>query len=342
MPSFPLSLSQWRYRKAFQITEQAGQNLTDYQRIIKIGESSGATGCDFHLEGLSAIFPSGKNQGGDLRFHDGQNELSFWVEQVIGTSPNRIAYVWVKIPSLNANQTKTLYIYFGNQLASNVSNGNNTFDFFDDFEGTSIDTTKWDTSGVTILSYSNSMVNYKSNTSNHRYLMYKLATYSNVSIRARQKDGPGTDYPVIGLVTRKSTYSGNTIDNLYYSRFYATSSSSGNSNICKRVTGTEYAIQLDNSVYPTSGTWYVEEFSVYGNSLKHKLLYDSNYTSVGAGEWNATDTSHTSGYVGLFSEWNTKNIYTDWILVRKYTSPEPAFSSAGSLERRSSIIPLII
>jgi len=140
MPSFPLSLSQWKYRKAFQITEQAGQNLTDYQVLLKIGESSGASGANFHLEGLSAIFPSGKNDGGDLRFHDGQNELSFWVEDVTGTSPNRIAYVWVKIPSLSANQTKTLYIYFGNQSASNVSNGNNTFDFFDDFD-TNLD--KW-------------------------------------------------------------------------------------------------------------------------------------------------------------------------------------------------------
>jgi hypothetical protein len=344
MPSvlFPSNLKAWKYRKAFKITEQAGQNLIDYQKLIKIGESSGATGCDFHLEGHSAIFPSGKNQGGDLRITDSDETtlLSFWAENVIGTPPNRVAYVWFKIPSLRANETKTFYIYFGNSSASNASDGNNTFLFFDDFEGTSINTNNWDTSGVTILSYGNSMVNYRSNTNNHRYLMYKLATYSDVAIRAKQKDS--NSYPVIGLVARKSTYYGNTIDNLYYTRFYSNTTSSAVPQISKRVNGTEYAIQVDTTGYPVPNVWHIQEFCLAGNNLKHKLIKEDGYQPVGSGEWTVTDTSFTSGYIGLFSEWNDKNIYTDWVLVRKYVSPEPAFYSAGAEEKRSTIIPFII
>ena len=109
-----------------------------------MGESSGATGEDFDVGGNSANFPSVKNDGGDLRFtaSDGTTLLPFWVESVSGTTPNRVANVWVKV-SADLGSNQDIYIYYGNSSATNGSNGDNTFDFFDDFEGTSIDTNKW-------------------------------------------------------------------------------------------------------------------------------------------------------------------------------------------------------
>jgi len=52
-------------------------------------------------------------------------------------------------------------------------------------------------------------------------------------------------------------------------------------------------------------------------------------------------TFSTAQTVGLRHGESTSYFYADWFFVSKYTSPEPAFSSAGSLEKRSSIIPLI-
>jgi hypothetical protein len=323
-------LTGWRYRKKITIQGSSGAG-TNYQVLLKIGASSEATGAHFHLEGLSSNFPSGKNQGGDLRFtsSDGITPLDFWVENVVGTSSNAVVYVWVKVlEDLGSN--RDIYCYFGNEGATNASDGNNTFLFFDDFEGTSIDTTKWDTSGVTILSYGGSIVNYRSNTSNHRYLMYKLVTYSDVAIRARQQDT--SIHPVIGLVARKSTYNGNIIDNLYYARFYSINATEAQAQIRKRVSGSESSIQADPTYYPVPNVWHIQEFCLHGSNLKHKLIKENGYQPVGPGEWTATDTSFSSGYIGLFAEWNNKNIYTDWILVRKYVSPEPAFLSAGPLE----------
>jgi len=121
---------------------------------LKIGESSGATGADFNLEGLSAKFPSGKNDGGDLRFttSDGVTLQGFWVEGVSGTSPNRVAYVWVKV-SADLGTNQDIYCYFGNPNATNVSNGDNTFIFFDDFEDGVINTSKWDVGTATYNRY---------------------------------------------------------------------------------------------------------------------------------------------------------------------------------------------
>ena len=39
--------------------------------------------------------------------------------------------IWTKIPSV-PNGTSTIYLYYGNNLATSLSNGTNTFDFFED------------------------------------------------------------------------------------------------------------------------------------------------------------------------------------------------------------------
>ncbi|MCD6124137.1 hypothetical protein J7J62_03075 [bacterium] len=58
-------LNGWNYRKKITIQGQSGAG-TDYQVLLKVGESSGASGCDFHVEGHSSNFPSDQNQSGDL------------------------------------------------------------------------------------------------------------------------------------------------------------------------------------------------------------------------------------------------------------------------------------
>ena len=141
-------LGNWTYRKKITISGASGAG-TNYQILLKIGESSGATQMDFHLEGHSANFPSGKNQGGDLRFtlDDGTTVLPFWVEKVTGEAPNRVAYVWVKVAD-SLDSDVDIYCYYGNSNADNVSNGNNTFIFFDDFYYLeNFDSGKWDKVG---------------------------------------------------------------------------------------------------------------------------------------------------------------------------------------------------
>jgi Uncharacterized conserved protein len=97
-----------------------------------VGESSGSTGADFHLGGHSK-FPTAKNDGGDIRFtdNDGTTLLPFWVEEVSGSSPNRVAKVWVKVKD-DLGSNVDIYCYYGNSSATNYSNGANTFIFFDD------------------------------------------------------------------------------------------------------------------------------------------------------------------------------------------------------------------
>jgi hypothetical protein len=62
------------------------------------------------------------------------------------------------VPSIPASSSTTIYIYYGNPSATSQSNGANTFIFFDDFTGTTIDTTKWVTSGTGSYTISNGLL----------------------------------------------------------------------------------------------------------------------------------------------------------------------------------------
>jgi|GEM_PF-2588280 len=124
-------LTGWSYRKTIIIAPSADGAQTDYQLKLLVGESAGASGeqvdCAGHV--LSSF--------NDLRFatDDGETLCDYWIESIIGATPNRLATVWVKIPSIAASPTTTvIYMYYGNAAASVVSSGANTFIVFDDFE----------------------------------------------------------------------------------------------------------------------------------------------------------------------------------------------------------------
>lgn len=137
--------SLWGWRKSITLTGVTGAG-TNNVVLLKIGESSGASGEDFDLNSKSLDFPNANDDGGDLRFtaSDETTDLPFYVERVTGTTPNRLAWVWVKV-SADLGTNQNIYVYYGNAAASNASNGVNTFEFFDDFNDGSISTTVWTT-----------------------------------------------------------------------------------------------------------------------------------------------------------------------------------------------------
>ncbi|MHA1933140.1 MAG: DUF2341 domain-containing protein, partial [Promethearchaeota archaeon] len=81
-----------------------------------------------------------KSDGGDIRFFD-QNHvlLNYWVEtwDTLGTS-----IIWVKVPNAGTSEISMVY---GDPSANSLSNGESTFILFDDFEGSTLDSSKWHT-----------------------------------------------------------------------------------------------------------------------------------------------------------------------------------------------------
>jgi len=303
--------------------------------LLKVGESSGATGCDFHLDSKSSNFPSDKNQGGDLRFtaEDGGTLLSFWIEKVAGTSPNRVAYVWVKV-SADLSTNQSIYCYFGNPNATNASDGNATFLFFDDFGGTSLDTTKW-------VAYAN---NYSVVNSILRINIGGVERTSAFSFHFQ--DGYMAEVRVKHEISASNF--GGVLPEVASSSYTA----SGNANsdatvIFMRGSGTDtaYVRMGDGSTSsynvvssantgwtPSTGTWYVTGISINGGTVKLWADGTAIY-SVSGISWAKNITYVKLGSFYRDATYDIQDTSYDWVRVRKYVSPEPAFSSAGSMEK---------
>jgi len=314
-----ITLNGWMYRKPLSITEQSGNNLIDYSICLKIGESSTSANYDFHLGGLSAKFPSGKNDSGDLRFYDGTNGLPFWVEKVDGTAPNRTAYVWVRIPYLGANQTKTLWCYFGNPNATNISNGDNTFALFDDFDVTSLNTIKWTPVGD--YSISNGIIqinpNHSTNSGTIDGISCNDGIYSNLTfnypIEIRTKITRHTDYVLykIGLL------------GLYYDY------DDGGANY--------WGLFLNNSRVITWG-YDIPSNGLVGDvivRITSNSFYLKDSSSNTPQTWNYGLNNNPNNYRIILSSWYTGDMSIDFVTVRKYTSPEPALTWVGNIEKNS-------
>lgn len=96
------------------VAEKSGKDLRDYQVLIDLNENNFS-------------FDSDKDK---LSFIDEDGTvLNYWIEE--WNSSAEEAKIWVKVPELKANESKTIYMDLnGDSLPS----GENTFDFFDDFE----------------------------------------------------------------------------------------------------------------------------------------------------------------------------------------------------------------
>ncbi len=132
-PSGPLT--EWNFRKPHVIKPalNAGSN---YQVKIIVHRGSGADSDEnVYLNGKSLSWPN------DIRFtgSDGVTDLNYWLEG----SDSNTAVFWVKVRDDLSTRGATIYVYYSRPNALSASNGGDTFEFFDDFSDSTLDTNKW-------------------------------------------------------------------------------------------------------------------------------------------------------------------------------------------------------
>ncbi len=286
--------SDWRYRKAVTVNNTGNtSNLTNYQVSITIDTAS--------------LISTGKMRSdcGDIRFTDadGTTNLNYWIESGCNTASTK---VWVKVPSIPASSSKTIYMYYGNPTATSQSNGDDTFAFFDDFNDGIIDTVKWPTAtrDTTGFTESNGYLNGSNTTG---YLTSNVALTGNyIQETLHQRTTDATNgYQSAGFYISTSDAYGILIHptNRWYIQSdgawngpYATYTSTGWVRIKVVAIGSGSYIQLSQTLNTSQ--------SVSNGGLS------SEYVRLGR-RYDDICTGQT--YAG---KW-------DWLLVRKYTSPEP-------------------
>ena len=113
----------WQYRRQIVIFNNNTLNLTDFQVMINLTGYS-LTGAKQDCSDIRFAFPNG-------------TLLDYFIEEC---EVSKI--FWVKIPFLSAGSTTTIYVYYGNEEAIDMSNASSVFIFYDPLDSTPLDWVK--------------------------------------------------------------------------------------------------------------------------------------------------------------------------------------------------------
>ena len=300
--NFAQPLSVWSYRKSVSLSRVSG-SVTNYQMKLLVGESSGAVGEEVDCGGLC------KSDFSDIRFttSDGVTLLDYWIESISGTTPNQLATIWVEFNSIGSTAT-TFYMYYGNSTASSVSNGTNTFLFFDDFSGSSLDTTtNWtQTAGTTTVAGSVAKVNLTGSS-----MIYTKNTFAtDTACRMLAKYSSNSSYLWFGPRTATD----------YAAGFYVNYTAAGVLNAVNRNTTPTYSGMGDVG---NGGVYKIYE-------VKRNAIEDVRYSVDSTSVIVNTNVTSTALPVKIWAE--GQDGYFDWVIVRKWFSVEPTWSAWSEAE----------
>ncbi|MCK4518413.1 DUF2341 domain-containing protein [Candidatus Babeliales bacterium] len=293
------NLPDWPYWKDISITGQAGAG-TDYQVELEIGDSAGG---DFHLEGHCTNFPQ------DIRItdDDGTTLLDHFIEDLTA-DPIKVR-VEVK-DDLGSN--RDIRVYYGKSGETTASDIATTFIIGDHFPGSSIDTSKWDILGTDYSSVTNSKLTLNYGATNAPYNNLNSKTTFGIGHAVEFYINPGA---VGGSGGAKFWGVGNGASPAWYTNADGWYARNGGWVLLNNAAeaGTT---NVDASTY--------KKYRIQKESVDVMRFFKDDVEMTNS-PLNPTfeGSSSVSFYAGISME-------IEWLFVRKFNSPEPAFSSAGA------------
>lgn len=305
--------SSWQYRMPINAIENSGVNLTNYQVPIT-------------LNTVSFDYSKAKANGDDVRFTSDGVECDYWIET---WDPSGESRVWVEVPNIPAGGTATVYMYYGNPDATGTTNGEATFEFFDDFGDGTLDKWKYAT-GASVATDNTQPIQFGTYAMNlahtgSGYIKCDTALMQNAAIRVLMKDmGTGSSGSpdadgVVGLRGSDSNaYDGILVEHDTDMGFHFDIGAAG----------------IVPGDYITFNVWEWQEFAAYGitpsnHQAKHWLYGDTEPSSYSL---SATSVSVTTA--GLpFLRVASGQAHISVAMVRQWTSPEPTINLGEESEQ---------
>ena len=300
------SLTDWSYRKLCTISDK----VDDYSMMLVVGNSSGGdVNCSPGYVGMSNF--------SDIRFTSYSSNdtlLPFWKENY--TSDTQATF-WVN----NSLNDTSIWMYYGYSSASDVSSGDDTFLFFDDFE---TDLSNWypRVAGRLLGTISSAKAYQKSNSvytdlSSDVDAACNITTQSCAVMSYMWDDSSDTTMKVRSICLWNSAMSSYFLTGVNY---------------LESTTNYHYR---DGAGYGDSGvarssSWH--KFDIRIGSSNSKLYIDGNLVK--------TSTYITSSNIAKINYWQDDSFsianYIDCFIVRSYFDSEPSWSSFGSEESQGA------
>jgi len=207
-------------------------------------------------------------------------------------------------------------VYYNKSGESSVSNGTNTFEFFDDFPGDTIDTGKWE--GHTELTT----------------VSDGILTYTNPTGGVFQGVNTTTDFSK----PHKIKFRSNIISEDIAFVGFGFEDTLNNRIIFYEASEGRYLVSDDSGTsHHLASDWTVNAYKIRDIfwAASNVQFFEEGVQLTGSPETNEAyipDINIPFTITGRRDGTPSVVVYMDWVLVRKYASPEPAFSSAGSEE----------
>ncbi|WP_292391230.1 DUF2341 domain-containing protein [Methanosarcina sp. UBA5] len=308
----------WNYSQEILITENAGKTLQGYPILVRLNSSN------FN-------FSKAKSDGSDIRFSSENKTLNYWIET--WKPENEEALIWVRLPSLSANQTTKILMRYGNPGAEAVSSGENTFDFFDDFEGNSLNEFRWnvENEGGGLVEVKNGICNVSAPSphvhdfsmvySKNNFNINSMFVVKRMKVTTGEDDrGPSLQQGFVDQIDSRS-------NEIKHETEFANESRVGLETIYEKQKSTFYDL-TDVSV--PEGEWYVSGIAWYEESNAPKVSWFKNGIRDSKMDFASNDSvtnlpMHIYLYAASYkdSSKNTGCMAVDYALVRKFVGTEP-------------------
>jgi hypothetical protein len=311
-------LAGYSYRKKLTITGTADGAQTNYQLKLSINRSTGSdSGLTVYLDTKC------QTDFDDLRFtkSDGTTLLDYWIESVSGS----VATVWIEFDSIPASPTTVdFYLYYGNALATAVSNGANTFIVFDDFErGSNGDAVGGNWTGVTAVTistdhaYGGTRSAKFSGGGSQSFASIAIDHSNSIAYRFRiyKEDAAGSFAFFQGNGTKIHNWYVNSTEDVYYNDGTAKDTT-------KNITADAWQLlEAKNS------NWAAYTYDIVVNDV---LAKDDAAMAASAGQ---------DGVLLIWLQESTagRDAYVDNLLARNWTATEPTITAWGAESEHTAI-----
>jgi len=313
--------------------ENTGKTLQGYPVLVSLNSSN------FN-------FSKAKSDGSDIRFSSENRTLSYWIET--WNPENEEALIWVRLSSLSANKTAKILMRYGNPGAEAMSSGEKTFDFFDNFEGSSLNELDWnvESEGGGLVEVKNGVCNVSA----PRVHVYDYSMiYSKDSFNINSMFVVKRMKVTIGADDRGPVLRQGFIDQID-SRKNEINHETELANESRVDLETTYSRQK-NTLYDLTdvnvpeGKWYVSGIAWYEENNTRRVSWFKNGVRDSRMDFASNDSitnlpMHVYLYAASYkdSSKNTGYMAVDYVLVRKFVGTEPTVKiiSAQAENRVSS------
>lgn len=249
-----------------------------------------------------------------IRYNDNESTLDYWIEN---KSDGGWAKIWVEIrDNITSDNTILAWLYYGNSTVESNSNGTDTFQFFDDFTGTSYDTNKWGTNFESNIEVSNGVLSSWGNwnTGGHYFATHTSFT-APIIVESKARIGSiSSDTDLCFGFQNEQTTEWWTNAYCVWCLFDSNGGASSNRKEIK-TNGV-----LDYTGEPTSTDWEVHHIEYLTDGVH---WYDSNL-----GWLNTSRTTYSPFYFSITGDTDSSSIkdYIDYIFIRSYFNGDVSYT----------------